>query len=136
MTKILALDYGTKKTGVAITDETQTFAFGLNTIPTKELFSFLTKIVKTENIELVVIGEPKQMNGEVSESEEYIQEFLQKFKTTFSNIPFKRIDERFTSKIAFDTMISGGLKKKQRQNKELVDKISATIILQTYLDSI
>jgi len=135
MSKILAIDYGTKKTGIAITDDTKTFSFGLDTVLTKDLFSFLTKIFKEENIDLLVIGEPKQMNGDVSESEKYIQQFLIKFEKIFPKINFKRVDERFTSKLAFDSMITGGLKKKQRQNKELVDKISATIILQTYLDS-
>ena len=134
MSKILAIDYGTKKTGLAITDDSKTFAFGLDTIPTKNLISYLQQLVKQENISIFVIGEPKQMNGLPSESEIYIQEFINKSEKIFNQIQFVRVDERFTSKMAFDAMISGGLKKKQRQNKQLVDKISATIILQTYLD--
>ncbi|MGY5352559.1 Holliday junction resolvase RuvX [Wenyingzhuangia sp. IMCC45533] len=136
MSKILAIDYGTKKTGLAITDDSTTFAFGLDTIETKQLIPYLQTIVKKESISTFVIGEPKQMNGLASESEIYIQEFIQKCKATFGHITLTRVDERFTSKLAFDAMISGGLKKKQRQNKQLVDKISATIILQTYLDNI
>ena len=134
MSKILAIDYGTKKTGLAITDDSKTFAFGLDTIPTKNLISYLQQLVKQENISIFVIGEPKQMNGLPSESEIHIQEFINKSEKIFNQIQFVRVDERFTSKMAFDAMISGGLKKKQRQNKQLVDKISATIILQTYLD--
>lgn len=135
MAKILAIDYGTKKTGLAITDDSNTFAFGLTTVETKQIFTFLTELLKKENISIFVIGDPKQMNGEVSESEIYILEFIKKASSLFSQIKFIRVDERFTSKLAFDAMITGGLKKKQRQNKMLVDKISATIILQTYLDS-
>ena len=128
------LDFGIKRTGIAITDELQMIASGLTTVETKQLFSFLMHYLKTENVELFVVGEPKQMNNTESESEQFIKLFVEKLKTTFPKIPVKRVDERFTSKMAFQSMIDSGLKKKQRQNKALIDEISATIILQTYLE--
>ncbi len=134
MSRILALDYGLKRTGIAVTDDLQIIASGLTTIDTKDLFVFLEEYMKLEKVELFVIGEPKQMNYSASESEKHILPFIEKLKKKFSNIPIKRIDERFTSKMAFQTMIDGGLGKKKRQNKALVDQISATIILQTYLE--
>lgn len=133
MAKILALDYGQKRTGVAVTDDMQIIASGLKTIETKFLFDFLAEYLIKEVVETVVVGEPKQMNFQASESEVYIQEFIQKFEKKFPKIPLVRVDERFTSKMAFQTMIDSGLTKKQRQNKALVDEISATIILQSYL---
>ena len=133
MARVLALDYGHKRTGIAVTDELQIIASGLTTIATKELLPFLKQYFLKENVELVILGEPKQMNNEVSESETHIQGFLEKFNKVFPNMPLQREDERFTSKMAFQTMIDSGLKKKQRQNKALVDEISATIILQSYL---
>jgi len=133
LARILALDYGTKRTGIAITDDLQIIASGLTTVETKNIFSFLMNYLKNENVELFVVGEPKQMNNTESESEQFIKLFVEKLKTTFPKIPVKRIDERFTSKMAFQSMIDSGLKKKQRQNKALVDEISATIILQSYL---
>jgi len=134
LARILALDYGTKRTGIAITDDLQIIASGLTTVETKNIFSFLMQYLKTENVELFVVGEPKQMNNTESESEQFIKLFVEKLKTTFPKIPVKRVDERFTSKMAFQSMIDSGLKKKQRQNKGLIDEISATIILQTYLE--
>lgn len=134
LARILALDYGTKRTGIAITDDLQIIASGLTTVETKNIFSFLMHYLKTENVELFVVGEPKQMNNTESESEQFIKLFVEKLKTTFPKIPVKRVDERFTSKMAFQSMIDSGLKKKQRQNKALVDEISATIILQSYLE--
>lgn len=133
MARILAIDYGHVRCGIAVTDELQIIASGLTTVVTKDLLPFLKKYFTEEAVELVVIGEPKQLNNEASQSEVYIQEFLEKFYTTFPEMPVKRVDERFTSKMAFQTMIDSGLKKKQRQNKALVDEISATIILQSYL---
>ncbi len=133
MAKILALDYGQKRTGVAVTDDMQIIASGLKTVETKFLFDFLAEYLIKEVVETVVVGEPKQMNFQASESEVYIQEFIQKFEKKFPKIPLVRVDERFTSKMAFQTMIDSGLTKKQRQNKALVDEISATIILQSYL---
>jgi putative Holliday junction resolvase len=133
LARILALDYGEKRTGIAITDELQIIASGLTTVETKHVFSFLTDYLKKENVELFLVGEPKQMNNTESESEQFIKLFVEKLGQTFPKIPIKRVDERFTSKMAFQAMIESGLKKKQRQNKALVDEISATIILQTYL---
>ena len=133
MAIILALDYGTIRTGIAVTDELQIIASGLTTVDTKKIFSFLTTYLKNENVALFVVGEPKQMNNTESESEQFIKPFVEKLKTTFPKIPVKRVDERFTSKMAFQSMIDSGLKKKQRQNKALIDEISATIILQSYL---
>ena len=133
MPKLLALDYGTKRTGIAVTDDLQIIASGLTTVPTNTLLSFLEKYFTDNDVALVLIGLPKKMDNTPSESERYIQGFIEKFKTKFPTLPFKRIDERFTSKIAFQTMIDSGLSKKKRRDKALVDEISATIILQSYL---
>lgn len=133
MGRILALDYGSKRTGVAITDELQLIASGLTTVATSELMDFLKKYIASEKVELVLVGEPKQRDGTHSNIEEEIQKFLMKFSKVFPDLITKRVDERYTSKMAFQTMIDSGLKKKQRQNKALVDEISATIILQEYL---
>lgn len=135
MARILAIDYGLKRTGIAVTDVLQIIASGLTTVATKELIPFLKDYVAKEHIELFLVGLPKQMNNEPSQSEEFINPFLIKLKVTFPKIPIERVDERFTSKIAFQTMIDGGLNKKQRKNKALVDQISATLILQSYLYS-
>ncbi|WP_405296282.1 Holliday junction resolvase RuvX [Algibacter sp. Ld11] len=135
MARILAIDYGTKRTGIAITDELQIIASGLTTVNTKEIFSFLKTYVSKERVELFLVGEPKQMDNTASESEVYILKFLSTLEKHFPNIPVKRVDERFTSKMAFQTMIDSGLKKNQRKNKALVDEISATLILQSYLYS-
>jgi len=133
MARVLAIDYGTKRIGIAVTDELQIIASGLTTVATKDIFKFLTKYTSEESVELFLVGEPKQMNNEASESEVSISKFLEKLEKTFSKIPVKRVDERFTSKMAFQTMIDSGLNKNQRKNKALVDEISATIILQSYL---
>lgn len=133
MGRILAIDYGTKRTGIAVTDELQIIASGLTTVETSTLISFLTDYLKTENVELILIGEPKQKDGSASQSEVHIQKFLTDFTKQFPSIPVKRVDERYTSKMAFQTMIDSGLSKKKRRNKALIDEISATIILQTYL---
>ncbi len=133
MGRILAIDFGKKRTGIAVTDEMQIIASGLTTVDTNDLFTFLKNYILVENVELFLVGKPKQMNNSDSESETLIIPFLKKLTKNFPNIPFKRIDERFTSKMAFQTMIDSGLKKNQRKNKALVDEISATIILQSYL---
>jgi len=133
MGRILAMDYGKVRTGIAVTDDLQLIASGLTTVLTKELMSFLNTYVHTENVEAFVIGLPKQLNNEASDSEALIRPFLDKLEKKFPNIPIERVDERFTSRMAFQTMIDSGLKKKQRQNKALIDEISATIILQSYL---
>lgn len=133
MAQILAIDYGKVRTGLAVTDDMQIIASGLTTVPTKELIEYLKTYTSKENVELFLVGEPKQMNNEASESEVLIAPFISQLRTFFPQIPIKRVDERFTSKMAMQTMISSGLKKKQRQNKALIDEISATIILQSYL---
>lgn len=133
MGRILALDYGLKRTGIAVTDEMQIIASGLATVPTKELLPYLEKYFQTEKVELVLVGEPKQMDNSASQSEGAILEFLKKFEIKFPAMPLKRIDERFTSKMAVRTMIDSGMKKTKRRDKALLDEISATIILQSYL---
>ncbi len=133
MSKILALDYGTVRTGIAVTDDMQLIASGLTTVETKKLMSFLQAYIPAEKVELVVVGEPKQKDGTHSQVEEKIKGFLTAFKKIFPQLEIKRVDERYTSKMAFQTMIDSGLKKKQRRNKALLDEISATIILQEYL---
>jgi putative Holliday junction resolvase len=133
MARILAIDFGSKRTGIAVTDELQLIASGLTTVPTIKIYEFLKDYLTNEQVELFLVGEPKQMNNTISENEKNILPFIEKLKKIYPSIPVKRIDERFTSKMAFQTMIDSGLKKKQRQNKSLVDEISATIILQSYL---
>jgi putative Holliday junction resolvase len=133
MSRILAIDYGIKRTGIAVTDEMQIIASGLTTITSETAIAFLKDYFAKENVGKVLIGEPKQMNGLPSESSGIIEKFVTKFKQEFPEMPLERSDERFTSKMAFQTMIDSGLKKKQRQNKALVDEIAATIMLQDYL---
>ncbi|MEE9364676.1 MAG: Holliday junction resolvase RuvX [Cellulophaga sp.] len=136
MGRIVAIDFGKVRTGIAVTDELQIIASGLTTVATKELLVFLKKYMDKESVEKIVVGEPKQMDSTPSQSEALIVPFLKKLSEAFPNIPIERQDERFTSKMAFQTMIDSGLKKKQRRNKALVDEISATIILQAYLNRI
>ena len=133
MPRILAIDYGMKRTGIAVTDELQIIASGLTTVPSEIAITFLKDYFSKENVAKVLIGEPKQMDGTPSESTPVIEKFVTDFKTTFPEMQIVRVDERFTSKMAFQTMIDSGLKKKQRQNKGLVDEIAATILLQDYL---
>ena len=133
MGRLLAIDYGSKRCGIAVTDEMQIIASGLTTVETKKLIPFLKTYCKDESVDLFLIGLPKQMNNELSESEPLILKFIELLKKQTPLIPIERVDERFTSKMAFQTMIDSGLKKKQRQNKALVDEISATLILQSYL---
>jgi len=133
MSRILAIDYGLKRTGIAVTDELQIIASGLTTVSSEVAISFLKDYFSKENVSKVLIGEPKQMNGLASESAPIIEKFVFDFKTTFPEMQVVRVDERFTSKMAFQTMIDSGLSKKQRQNKSLVDEIAATILLQDYL---
>ena len=133
MARILAIDYGMKRTGIAVTDELQIIASGLTTVKTSDIFNFLKEYTEKEQVELFLIGEPKQLNNTASESEVLITPFIAKLKKQYPNTAILRIDERFTSKLAFKTMVDSGLKKKQRKNKALIDEISATIILQSYL---
>ena len=136
MGRLLAIDYGTKRTGIAVTDELQIIASGLTTVSTPELITFLKDYISKEAVDKIVVGLPKQMDNTDSESEVFIQKFLVKLEKQIPNIPIVRVDERFTSKMAFQTMIDSGLSKKQRRNKALVDEISATLILQSYMSSI
>ena len=135
MPRILSIDYGQKRTGIAVTDEMQIIASGLTTIPTHTLIDFLKDYFAKEKVEAVLIGEPKQMNGQPSESASVINGFVTHFSNIFPKMKVIRVDERFTSKMAFQTIIDSGLSKKQRQNKGLIDEISATIMLQDYLSS-
>ncbi len=134
MGRILAIDYGRKRVGIAVTDPLKMIANKLTTVSAHEVFDFLSNYFSKENIELVVVGYPKTVRDEPSESIRYINPFLKQFQKKFPEIKLELVDERFTSKIAFQTMIDAGLKKKDRQNKELIDAVSATIILQFYLE--
>lgn len=136
MGRILALDYGKKRTGIAVTDELQLIASALTTVSTPELISFLEAYFEKEVVDQIVVGEPRQMNNEPSQSEILIKSFLEIASKKFPQIPIARQDERFTSKMAVSAMIEGGVGKKKRQNKALIDEISATLILQAYLNRI
>jgi putative holliday junction resolvase len=133
--RIISIDYGSKRTGLAVTDKLKLIAGGLTTIPTNELLSFLEDYTKKEVVERIIIGLPKQMSNQPSESMKYIKPFVRLLQKKFPNIPMEYVDERFTSVLAHQAMLEGGLKKKSRQNKALVDEISAVIILQSYLES-
>ena len=134
MARLLAIDYGRKRSGIAVTDTLQIIANGLTTVPSHTLINFLKDYIAKESVELIIVGLPRQMNYEESESMKYIKPFVNKLQKEIPNIPVEYFDERFTSRMAQQTMIDGGLKKKQRQNKALVDEISATIILQGYME--
>jgi putative Holliday junction resolvase len=134
MGRILAIDYGRKRVGLAVTDQLQMIANKLTTVSAHTIFDFLTEYFSREKVDLVVVGYPKTLMDEPSESIRYINPFLKQFEKKFPSVKLELVDERFTSKIAFQTMIDAGLKKKQRQDKELVDAVSATIILQFYLE--
>jgi len=135
MGRILAIDYGQKRAGIAVTDELQIIATGLTTVHVKDIFTFLEDYFKREKVDRIVVGEPKQMNNLPSDAARFIEPFVKKLAKQFPQIPVDRCDERFTSKMAHDTMLVSGLGKKARQNKELVDTISATIILQSFMQS-
>jgi len=133
MSQILAMDYGAKRTGIAVTDDMQIIASGLTTVATESLLDFLDSYLKKEKVELFLIGEPRQRDNSPSDIEYEIRPFLKRLGKRFPDIPIERVDERFTSKMAFQTMIDSGMSKGKRKNKALVDEISATIILQSYL---
>lgn len=135
MPKLLAIDCGLKRTGIAITDELQIIASGLTTLPTEEVIPFLKSLCQKENIETIIVGQPKRMNNELSDIEGFIASFVENLKKELPQIPVVRYDERFTSKLAMQSLISSGISKKQRQNKALLDEVSATIILQDYMQS-
>lgn len=134
MGRVLALDIGRKRTGVAVTDPLRIIANGIDTIPTHTVIEFLSEYLSKENVDTIVIGYPRQMNNQLSEAVTYIQPVINRIKKVFPSMIIELVDERFTSKIAFQTMIDGGVKKMDRQNKALVDTISATIILQSYME--
>ena len=135
MSRILAIDYGKKRTGIAVTDPMQIIANGLTTVPTHTLMDFLMNYVQKEQVERIIIGHPKQMNNEDSENMKNIVPFMNQLKKKMPQMPVELVDERFTSVLAHQATLTGGLKKKDRQNKALVDEISATIILQSYMES-
>lgn len=134
--RILSIDYGRKRTGIAVTDPLQIIANGLTTVPTHQLEQFLADYFKKEQVERVVVGMPKQMNGEMSESWKYIEPFLNRFRKLYPDMPIEMVDERFTSVLAHQAILASGVGKQRRQtDKGMVDEISATIILQSYLES-
>ena len=135
MARILSIDYGKKRTGLAVTDPLKIIAGGLATVSTSELFDYLQGYIAREEVERIVIGEPRQPNGQPSENLQRVQEFVNRWRKAVPQIPIEFYDERFTSVLAHQAMIDGGLKKKARQDKALVDEISATIILQDYMRS-
>ncbi|MBR1414922.1 MAG: Holliday junction resolvase RuvX [Prevotella sp.] len=135
MARILSIDYGRKRTGVAVTDPLQIIAGGLVTVATHELFDWLRSYIARESVERIVVGEPRQPNGQPSENLERVMQFVNRWRKAVPDIPIELYDERFTSVLAHRAMLDGGLKKKSRQDKALVDEISATIILQDYMRS-
>ena len=135
MGRVIAIDYGRKRVGLAVTDELQIIATALTTVHSKDIFSWLKDYCKKEQVDCFVVGEPRQMNNEASEASEFIEPFVKKLKKEFPLIPVERYDERFTSKMASQAILDAGLKKKKRQDKALVDKVSAVLILQSWLMS-
>ncbi len=135
MPKLIALDYGSKRTGIAVTDDSKIIASGLTTVKTSELFTFLTDYFKNNEVTDIILGEPKRLDGTDTHSSAAVAKLYKTLENKYKK-PVHLVDERFTSKMAFQTMIDSGLKKKQRQNKALVDEISATIILQSYMEQI
>lgn len=133
MGRIVAIDYGIKRTGIAVTDPERIIATGLTTVETPRLEQFLQDYCRKEPVDFFVVGEARRMSGEWSESMQYIEPFVQRLQVLFPDKPVERIDERFTSKLAFQAMIDGGLGKKQRQNKAMIDQVSATIMLQDWM---
>jgi putative Holliday junction resolvase len=134
--RILAIDYGSKRVGLAVTDPLKIIASGLTTVHSKDIISFLENYLKKEEVECIVVGEPKTLMNKASDSARFIEPFVKHLKKKFPEMKIERYDERFTSSIAHQSMIDGGMKKKDRQNKETVDMISATIILQDYMNYI
>ena len=135
MARIVSIDYGKKRTGLAVTDPLQLIAGGVATVSTSTLFEYLSDYVQKEPVERIVIGEPRQPNGQPSENLARVQQFVNRWRKAMPQIPIEYFDERFTSVLAHQAMLEGGLKKKARQDKALVDEISATIILQDYMRS-
>ncbi len=134
MGRILAIDYGQKHAGLAVTDRDKIIASGLDTVHVKDIISYLKDYIKKEDVECIIVGEPLDMQGRASDASKYINPFVKNLRKQFPELIVKRIDERYTSQMALKTMQDAGLKKKARQNKKLVDKISATLILQSYME--
>lgn len=134
MARVIGIDFGLKRVGLAVTDPMQLIASGLRTVPADAVFSYLASYMQRESVECFVVGLPRQLNDQPSESEPYILAFIEALKKRFPEVPIRRVDERFTSKIALRSTIEGGLKKKKRGDKALLDEISATLILQSYLE--
>lgn len=136
MPRIIAIDYGSKRVGLAVTDPLKILANGLTTVHSKDVIKFLEDYLKREEVECIVVGEPKTLRNEPSDSARFIEPFVRHLRNKFPNMKIERYDERFTTAMAHQAMLLGGLKKKARQNKETVDMVSATIILQNYLEFI
>lgn len=134
MGRILAIDYGRKRVGLAVTDPSQIIASRLDTVPASEIFTYLKDYLLKEKVDKIIVGYPMQMNNQPSEAVKYINPFLKKLEKEYPEMQIIQVDERFTSKMAFQTMIDAGLKKKDRQNKATIDAVSATIMLQSYLE--
>jgi len=134
MKRILAIDYGSKRTGIAVTDTEQIIASGLTTINTQQIFTFLSDYFIKEAVECIVVGDPKNLNNSPAESAYSVQEFIKKLKVKYPDMPIYKVDERFTSKMAFQAMIAGGVKKMDRRNKATIDMVSAAIILQSFME--
>jgi putative Holliday junction resolvase len=134
--RILAIDYGQKRVGFAVTDELRIIATGLQTVHVKDVFEFISQYLKDEKVDIIVVGEPRQLNNMASDSQRFTEPFVKKLRKQFPDIVVDRVDERFTSVMAHQTIREAGLKKKDRQNKALVDTVSATIMLQSYMQSL
>jgi putative Holliday junction resolvase len=134
MGRILSIDYGNKRVGLAVTDPLKIIATRLTTVPANDIWGFLSGYFANEDVELVLVGYPRQLNNEPSGAIRYINPFIKKFRLIYKEMPLRLMDERFTSKMAIRTMIEAGVKKRERQNKETIDGVSATIILQSYLE--
>ncbi len=136
MGRIIAIDYGKKRTGIAVSDPLKLIAGGLITLPGDKVIDYLKEYLLKENVDLIILGEPRQMNYEPSENMRWIDSFRKKLQQAIPHVELKMVDERFTSVLAHQAMIAGGLKKMDRRNKALVDELSATILLQSYLETI
>jgi putative Holliday junction resolvase len=136
MGRIIAIDYGQKRVGFAVTDELRICANALETVHVSKAFDYLLQYIQRENVDTIVVGAPRKMDNSLSDATRYIEPFVNRVRKVLPDMPLVRVDERFTSKMAFQTMLDAGISKKMRQDKSLVDKISATIILQTYLQQL
>jgi len=134
LARILAIDYGQKRVGLAVTDNLQIIATALDTVHSKDVIQYISEYIKHENVEMFVVGYPKDLQNKSTDATKYVEAFIKQLGKVFPDIPIEKTDERFTSKIAFRAMIDGGLKKTDRRDKAMIDKVSAVIILQSYLE--